>query len=651
MKVFKITISLLFVLFLVSCSILFICRDNLLSYFIEKVKVKLAKEKGLALNISEATFERLDKVSFQKVSLVPMGSDTLLKVESMKAEVKFAPLLKGSIAFKNFELKDAVLFFKDIDGKSNYSFLFKSDSLKKTKDTLSDFGKTLDRIIEKSFDVLPNNFSLERFNLNFQKDKYHLKFYIPEFSFINQKINSRFLITSGNKEEEWIAQARVDKKNYTFAGKLFGKDKKIKIPYADKKWNLKVEFDTLEVQWNEKEFKNGILELHGISSVKGLAISHPKLDSNAVIVNAGKINFNFKVGDNYLYLDSSSNGMLNQIPFQLFSYFQKQNTKLYHLKLATHNVQAQDFFNSLPDGLFSNFNGIKVQGKLSLKSEFKLDMGKIDSLYFHSELNDDGFKIIQFGETNFAKMNGPFLYTAYEKGSVVRVFAIDSVNPSFTPVSHISDYLKSAVLNSEDGSFFSHNGFREEAFRSAIIDNIKAGRFKRGGSTLSMQLVKNVFLSRSKTVARKLEEALIVWLIERNRLTRKERMFEVYMNAIEWGPLVYGVKEASHFYFAKHPSQLSIEESIFMASIIPRPKAFKYFFDENGNLKNHLTGYYKKLGGIMLRRGVITQEQYDNLKPNVELKGPARSIVIKPSPDDSMDLDDNPEEIMHQEIF
>ena len=80
-----------------------------------------------------------------------------------------------------------------------------------------------------------------------------------------------------------------------------------------------------------------------------------------------------------------------------------------------------------------------------------------------------------------------------------------------------------------------------------------------------MQLVKNVFLSRKKTIARKAEEALIVWLIENNNLTSKERMFEVYLNIIELGPGIYGVGEASRFYFNKKPAELTLSESIFGA--------------------------------------------------------------------------------------
>jgi membrane peptidoglycan carboxypeptidase len=137
-----------------------------------------------------------------------------------------------------------------------------------------------------------------------------------------------------------------------------------------------------------------------------------------------------------------------------------------------------------------------------------------------------------------------------------------------------------------------------------------------------------VFLSRNKTISRKLEEALIVWLIENNYLCGKERMYEVYLNIIEWGPSVYGVNEASAFYFNKRPAELDLAESIFLASIIPSPKGFKYSFEPSGYLKPRLYGYFRLVSGHMLKKQYITEEEYNNLFPNIELKGPARFYII-----------------------
>src|SRR5690606_5829759 len=113
----------------------------------------------------------------------------------------------------------------------------------------------------------------------------------------------------------------------------------------------------------------------------------------------------------------------------------------------------------------------------------------------------------------------------YEYGKPMRNITIGPSNSDYTPLNEISPNLRNAVLTAEDPSFYRHKGFVEKAFTLSIATNLKEKAFKRGGSTISMQLVKNVFLSRNKTVSRKVEEILIVWLIENNNVTSKNRMF------------------------------------------------------------------------------------------------------------------------------
>ena len=100
--------------------------------------------------------------------------------------------------------------------------------------------------------------------------------------------------------------------------------------------------------------------------------------------------------------------------------------------------------------------------------------------------------------------------------------------------------------------------------------------------------------------------ALIVWLSENEKLITKERMFEIYLNIIEWGPNVYGVKAASEFYFKKQPSQLSLEEAIFLAHIIPRPKKFYWSIDPNAELKPFVHEFYTKVSERMLKNSDIS---------------------------------------------
>ena len=158
-----------------------------------------------------------------------------------------------------------------------------------------------------------------------------------------------------------------------------------------------------------------------------------------------------------------------------------------------------------------------------------------------------------------------------------------------------------------------------------------------------MQLIKNVFLTREKTLSRKLEEILLVYILENNRIVSKERMLEVYFNIIEWGPNVYGIGEASNFYFQKHPSQLSLNECLFLASIVPSPKKFMWKFDDTGNLRNQGVAQQKYLTNLMLRRGILTSED-TIFKFPVYVSGRARSFIrikeVDSTAIDSLDVDE-----------
>lgn len=144
-----------------------------------------------------------------------------------------------------------------------------------------------------------------------------------------------------------------------------------------------------------------------------------------------------------------------------------------------------------------------------------------------------------------------------------------------------------------------------------------------------MQLVKNVFLSKNKTIVRKAEEILIAWLINNNNLCSKEKMYEVYLNLIEWGPGVYGISEASDYYFQKKPSQLSLAESIFLASIIPKPRWFKSSFDENGKLALRYQPYFSLVANKMIDKGsAMPQDTLDMIK-KVEIRGRSKIFMAK----------------------
>jgi hypothetical protein len=333
------------------------------------------------------------------------------------------------------------------------------------------------------------------------------------------------------------------------------------------------------------------------------------------------------VGRDYIELDRPTRISFNKLSFHPYLRFDSGPAKQLTLEIDRTAFKADDFFSSLPAGLFTRLAGIRTIGELAYRLSFFIDFARPDSLRLESDLEKRGFKIERFGEVDFRAVNGPFLYTVYEKDRARRTFMVGPENPDFRALEEISPFLRNAVLISEDGAFFEHKGFLLEHIRKSIAVNLKERRFVRGASTITMQLVKNLYLERQKTIARKLEEMIITWLIEENRLVTKERIYEIYLNVIEWGPGMNGAQEAARFYFQKDAEDLTLAEAIFMASIIPRPNHFMYSFDEEQRPRPWLKAYYSDVSYKMLKREMINQQDFDALIPDIRLKGPARFML------------------------
>ncbi|PIR19861.1 MAG: monofunctional biosynthetic peptidoglycan transglycosylase [Deltaproteobacteria bacterium CG11_big_fil_rev_8_21_14_0_20_47_16] len=140
----------------------------------------------------------------------------------------------------------------------------------------------------------------------------------------------------------------------------------------------------------------------------------------------------------------------------------------------------------------------------------------------------------------------------------------------WVPLNKISPTLQRAVIAAEDDEFYEHEGFNWEAIKRAAIYDWKKKKLARGASTITQQLARNLYLSKSKNPFRKLKEFLIALKLERE--LSKQRILELYLNVVEWGPGVYGAEAASQYYFKHSAAKLSASESAFLASILPNPK-------------------------------------------------------------------------------
>jgi monofunctional biosynthetic peptidoglycan transglycosylase len=180
-----------------------------------------------------------------------------------------------------------------------------------------------------------------------------------------------------------------------------------------------------------------------------------------------------------------------------------------------------------------------------------------------------------------------------------------SIQQRWVPLSQISPYLIKAVLISEDDKFWSHEGFDYDAMQKAIEKDIKAKKFKLGGSTISQQLAKNLYLSPAKNPVRKIREAIITWKLE--RVLTKKRILELYLNVVEWGDGgIFGIEAASRHYYGKPASELDPEEASRLAAVLPNPRKYNPTGDSR-----YVTHRANLIYSIMVRRGIVAPEYED----------------------------------------
>lgn len=165
------------------------------------------------------------------------------------------------------------------------------------------------------------------------------------------------------------------------------------------------------------------------------------------------------------------------------------------------------------------------------------------------------------------------------KGCIVtKMFKVDLCpkNKDYVNLKDISPFMVKTVVLTEDSTFWDHKGFDWDSIRRNYEENKKLGHYKRGGSTITQQLAKNLYLTSEKTLTRKGLEALITIKVE--RVLNKREILERYLNAIEFGKEIYGIKAASQHYFKKHPRNLTVVESAFLAMLLPNPKKYAASF-------------------------------------------------------------------------
>ncbi len=199
----------------------------------------------------------------------------------------------------------------------------------------------------------------------------------------------------------------------------------------------------------------------------------------------------------------------------------------------------------------------------------------------------------------------------------------------WVPMSEISDYLIAAVISSEDTSFYSHQGVDYHELQEAIKKDIKEKRWARGASTLTQQVVKNVYLTQEKTLTRKFRE--ILWAREIEKALTKSQILCFYLNMVEWAPGLYGAKAAARHYFQKQAAELTARESAFLAMLLPSPWRYHTYY-----VRRELTPWAQKaverILNLMNKMGYIDEAELQTSMAETLWGGAVPAIAVDEVP-------------------
>jgi len=328
-------------------------------------------------------------------------------------------------------------------------------------------------------------------------------------------------------------------------------------------------------------------------------------------------------------------------------------------------VSAERIREAIPTVIAGELAAIAVDGTLDWALDVSVPLHRIGEMTWRSRIDLNGFRVRRIPrEFSPFGLNGSFVHTirddsvGYERtvripaavapplswtvehsehpprsvlgwrtehASVAARVAADppeetpAASPSSAPppdptyryvrLTDMSPWVVRAVLTAEDGDFFFHEGVNFYTLPRALERNVRAGEIQFGASTLSMQLVKMLFLDQQRLVSRKLQEVFLVYLMEHEVPVSKERILELYLNIVEFGPGIFGVADAARAYFDTDAADLTAGEATWLASILPSPKRYYGYYRESGIS----AGWFERMKGyfdIMLERGRMTEDEH-----------------------------------------
>ena len=259
-------------------------------------------------------------------------------------------------------------------------------------------------------------------------------------------------------------------------------------------------------------------------------------------------------------------------------------------------TDCNEVVGAIPATLLADVANFEWRGRMGGQLHLSLDSRELDDTVLRIRVANACEFVTVPAVADLRRVRAPFIHRVVEPDGTVFEMTAGPGSSNWASIYAISPFMQQAVIGHEDGGFLSHGGFAVYAIRGSLVRNLEAGRYVTGASTITMQLAKNLFLHREKTLARKLQEVILTWWLE-SALTKQE-ILELYLNVIEYGPEVYGIVAAADHYFGRDASELSPVEAAYLACILPNPKIYQASYEEGqltSRMRNRVERFVRHL--------------------------------------------------------
>ena len=276
-----IAISLI-ILLLIGGYIAYNKREAFLQSAISKAKAKAKKDYNLDVKIGSAHFTGLCTVSFADITVVPEQRDSLLSIKKFEVSIKIMPLLFGNIKLGDVVLDNGHLNLTDIKGVKNFDFLFKKKKDTTETKTRADLSELANNLVKQVLYKIPDDLDLKNFLITFANDSSSVKLLAQTAVIKDGKLSSTIKVDDG--AAIWHFAGKMHPSDKDIDVRLYADGKKVELPMIEKRYRLKVNFDTITTRLEKVENSGGVTRIYGYWSVRNLLINHPGLSSSDIVV-------------------------------------------------------------------------------------------------------------------------------------------------------------------------------------------------------------------------------------------------------------------------------------------------------------------------------------------------------------------------------